>query len=261
MKRLTILTTALTCRLFADNSDLEAAPTPSQNIQNHHHFQVGPDFFWQHLCGKTNQTYEGYKYNIDYKQKSYFIGPRLEYRYLLPKAFYIDLQGTYADSTTKQTWLFTNSELNYKQSISRNSITSIFGNAEMSFGKIRQWKSFSLNDYFGIGWNYLKPNTEVRRSVDWYYVISGAQLNHSFSECFVLGLGANITYSFYVHEHRLLLHRDNSRVWGYGAKLPMTWNFGEGKLVSLKLEPYYQMLDTKNHLFNLGSRLELGVRF
>jgi hypothetical protein len=260
MKRLAIISLALTTQLLADIPETEFASTAS-STQGLHRIQVGPQVFWQHYSTSGTAIFHGKKFNYDYKVNSAFIGPRIEYEYSLPNAYQINLEGEYADSTSTQTVIYDQKELNYHETLKIRSRTSLFGNLEGRIGSARKRGPILLGTYVGLGWNYLKIDAEIDQSVDWYYALSGIQMSHKFSEYFDLGMFANMTYALYMHGHHIKIQNKDDGFWGYEVRFPMTFHAGESKPISIKLEPYYQMLNIHQHLFNLGSRLELSCKF
>lgn len=188
----------------------------------------------------------------------YFLGYRLRYEYLKPKAFYagVDFLGSWGNKEFKSS----SSKLYFDD---KGGIG--FGNLELRMGYTFAPKSAILTPFLGMGF-YLFGNTSSNELL--LYVATGIRSLFELSPMFSLGVNFKVffapeaerifKYRYERHKTRL---KEYDNMWGGEIGIPFVWHLGSSRRWEIQLEPYFLKLDFSEIQNIYGTRLLFGYRF
>lgn len=240
------LLTSLKC--YGDLGSQKADLPINKKCPNH--IYLGPEAFAFNLTTHVKDV------KIDGTR--YFLGLRLRYEYLKPKAFYagVDFMPSWGNKDFKPT------RLGYRF-YGKGGIG--FGNFELRLGYTFAQKSGMLTPFLGTGF-YLFGNTSSNELLA--YVATGIrtlfEINRSFS------VGANLKiflapeaeqwFKYRYNGHMVRL-KEERNIWGGEIGIPLVWYLGSSRRWEIQLEPYFLKLDFTEVQNIYGTRLLFGYRF
>ncbi len=191
----------------------------------------------------------------------YFLGARLRYEYLKPKAFYAGVDFL---------WSRGNKEFKPKSThpgyyFRGNGAGIGFGNLELRMGYTFAPKNGMLTPFLGMGF-YGFGNTNSNDIL--VYVAAGMRSLFELNRWFSLGLNLKAfsapeaEWEFkYRNGGHLVRLREYNNMWGGEIGVPFVWYLGSTRRWEIQLEPYFLKLDFSEVQNIYGTRLLFGYRF
>jgi hypothetical protein len=229
MKSLFLLLFVL-CGMSAYGDGVVSETDKNQN------FHFGVDGFWSH--GKHGN------HNAIWTNNQSLIGPRVEYEYRKPRAFYFDVEGVFAFGTNRNKGRFHSG-----QEI-RDKASYFWTNDNLGFGYTFQPSyspSFLLSVYTGPGYFLLKGDHWKTQWIYWQFAFKASQ---DWSKTFNVGVDFSANYAFVTESF-----------WGIELGVPFTCYLGESRSWDIRIKPYLLKLAINSSDAILGARLEAGYSF
>jgi len=231
--------------------EAQTQQTESFNQKHPHHIYFGPEAFWFNL----NTHFKDVKVN----GSKFFIGLRLGYEYLKPKAFYfgIDLMGAGGNKG------FSDSYKGYHFSKS-NGLTG-FGNIELRFGYTFSPRKGLVTPFLGMGgysFGYGSHHHHFDEGIS--YLTGGFRSQCELTPVFSLGWNLKAFASIYRDERFKfwgIKRTDHHGGWGGEIGLPLMWHVGSAKRWDIQLQPYFLSLKLSERQNIYGTRLLFEYRF
>lgn len=243
----------------------EPIPTPPIPTENYHCVSFGPDIFVAHFMKEKPRA------DWSIIANAYFLGMRLTYDYIKPKALYLGSDAMVAIGKCRLTNKFVDEDGVYKE---HNNGSPLYANIEQRVGYTSQTKfseKTTISRFAGMGWYCERSdyNSSAYAS-NWFYAAAGARMNHQFSDSCNLGLNLKAMYSFlgtyrYMAEgwkSKMKAHKVSlANMWGYEIGVPLRWQIGAKRRWDFEFQPYFLKLDIQNNVWIAGARLLANYHF
>ncbi len=208
------------------------------------------------MKGKNGLTKETFSSN------GFLGGAKLGYEHLKKDSIYFGVDGTFAAGRAEDKLELHNTVTKQDTTAFKHNRTTLWGNGESRLGYNLGDSSYRVSPFIGLGWNYVRPDTDYKLSTDWFYGTAGFKSAVNVAHGFDLGLNAKTMYNFYtsLRGGDVSLHH-KKKSWGYELGLPMTWHVGQTHTWDIQLEPFFADLFTKIHDKQAGARLMFNCKF